>query len=431
MSCHQLAPRGRVGVDLEVLVLSTSKITKRVVDAFGGGGVAQIIRDTEVKGFLVSIAKSGNKSYAIEYRVGNGRGAPKRRYTIGRHGSPWTPEQARTEAKRLLSLVAAGSDPLQARYQSVDTMKLEDLCNLYLEEGVHHKKPSTLRGDRSRIMHYLIPRLGKHGVLQICRADIERLVRDVSNMPREMNTGKKTKRFAVVGGRGAASQCVAVLGAIFTFAIERGICSTNPARGVKKPPTRKMERFLNTQEIKRLVAAVTDEANRSRNPYPSAAIQLLLLTGCRKGEILDLRWKDVDFENCLLRLRDSKTGAKVVYLNAEAVSQLKQLPHDGNNPFVISGPVTGGRCGGLDTVWARVRKAADLSEVRLHDLRHSFASIAVRNGLSLPIIGALLGHKHTSTTMRYAHLAAEPLRSAASMIGAKISEALADGSDIG
>ena len=169
--------------------------------------------------------------------------------TIGRHGSPWTPEQARVEAKRILSLVASGSDPLAARYASNGAMKLEDLCSLYLKEGTNHKKPSTLRGDQSRIRHYVVPMLGRRAVVDIVRADIERLVRDVSNMPQQHHKRRKADHHAVIGGRGAASQCVAVLGAIFTFAIERGICSTNPARGVKKPPTRKMERFLNGDEI--------------------------------------------------------------------------------------------------------------------------------------------------------------------------------------
>jgi integrase len=414
--------QGRLGG----IVLPAKKITKKTVDASSQDGIAKLIRDTEVKGFLLSVTKTGNKSYVVEYRTGNGRGAPKRRYTIGRHGSPWTPEQARIEAKRLLSLVAAGSDPLTARYAPNGAMKLEELCGLYLEEGTNHKKSSTLRGDRSRIRHYLIPMLGKRAVVDIARADVERLVRDVSNMPHQIRNRRKGDHHAVVGGRGAASQCVAVLGAIFSFAIERGICSTNPARGVKKPPTRIMERFLNGVEIGRLAAATQSEALRTENPFPSAAIRLLLLTGCRKSEILDLRWKDVDFDNNCLRLKDSKTGAKVIYLNAESLSVLQGLPRLSNNLFVIAGLNTGGRCGGLDTVWARVRKAANLDDVRLHDLRHSFASIAVRNGMSLPIIGALLGHKHTSTTMRYAHLAAEPLRLAASMIGSKISEAISN-----
>ena len=405
-------------------VLPAQKITKRTVDASSQDGLAKLIRDTEVKGFLLAVTKTGNKSYVVEYRVGNGRGAPKRRCTIGRHGSPWTPEQARIEAKRLLSLVATGGDPLTDRYATNQAMKLDELCHLYLAEGTNHKKPSTLRGDRRRIRHYLIPMLGKRAAIEVNRAEVERLVRDVSNMPQQFRDRRKIYHHAVIGGRGAASQCIAVLGAIYTFAIERGICSVNPARGVKKPPTCKMERFLNSDEIRRLATAAASEACRTENPYPSAAIQLLLLTGCRKSEILNLRWTDVDFDNSCLRLKDSKTGAKVVYLNNESLAVLRSLPRLSKNPFVIAGPNTGGQCGGLDTVWARVRKAADIEDTRLHDLRHSFASIAVRNGMSLPIIGALLGHKHTSTTMRYAHLTAEPLRLAASVIGAKISEAM-------
>jgi integrase len=303
-------------------------------------------------------------------------------------------------------------------------MNLGELCNLYLIEGAGHKKPTTLRGDRSRIRHYLIPHLGKRSVLDISRADVERLVREVSNMPQLTRDHRKINHHAVIGGRGAASQCVAVLGAIFTFANERGICSTNPAHGVKKPAVRKMARFLSVDEIGCLAVALQKETARTGNPFPSAAIELLLLTGCRKGEILDLLWSDVDFENSCLRLRDSKTGSKIVYLNDEASGLLEALPRLGNNPFVIAGSKTDAGCRGLDTAWARIRLAAGLPGVRLHDLRHSFASIAVKGGTSLPIIGALLGHKHVSTTMRYAHLTAEPLRAAAASVGSEISRAM-------
>ena len=400
--------------------MSVQKITKRTVDA--APETDALIRDTEVKGFLCIVSKSGHKSYGIEYRVGSGRGAPKRRYSIGTHGSPWTPDQARSEAKRLLALVAQGTDPLASRYAHLEEMTLKELCECYLAEGTNHKKASTLRGDRGRIKHYLVPRLGKRPISSIQRADIERLVREVSTMPK--STGIKKAKGGIVGGPGAAFQCLAVLGAVFSFGMPRGLCKMNPTSGIKKPPIRKMERFLSTVEVEALGDGLAIEEQASGRPYLSAAIKLLLLTGCRKGEILDLHWRDVDFDNRCLRLRDSKTGAKIIYLNDGALEIFRRLPRVDGNPFVIVGTKVESAHAGIDGAWQRIRRGAKLSGVRLHDLRHSFASIAVKNGLSLPIIGALLGHKHPVTTMRYAHLAAEPLRSAVETIGANIGAAL-------
>jgi site-specific recombinase XerD len=403
------------------------KITKRSVDNVETTAGSILLRDTEVKGFMLVVSSKGLKSYAVEYRVGNGRGAPKRRYTIGRHGSPWTPDQARIKAKELLSEVTKGNDPLAARYADADKLTIAELCDLYLAEGTNHKKASTLRGDRSRIHHYLKPRLGRRPVISVTRADVERLVREVSAMPHIVARRPKTTKFdrrILTGGPGAASQCVAVLGALYSFAKYRGICSENPAEGVKKPAGRKMERYLSVDEFKRLAASLNAEVDKADNPFPCAAIRLLILTGCRKGEIIDLHWRDVDLENRCLRLRDSKTGAKIVHLNDQALSILNTLPKTEGNPYVITGcKIESGR-GGIDRTWSRVRIAAGLQDVRLHDLRHSFASVAVRGGMSLPIIGALLGHKHASTTMRYAHLSAEPLKNAAASIGAEIFEAM-------
>jgi integrase len=400
--------------------MSVQKITKRTVDAASAS--SGIIRDTEVKGFLLIVSKNGHKTYGIEYRVGSGRGAPKRRYSIGTHGSPWTPEQARSEAKRLQSLVAQGADPLTSRSAHLDEMTLTELCGHYLTEGTNHKKPSTLRGDKSRITHHLVPQLGKRPISSIQRSDVERLVRDVSTMPTK--TSVKKPKGGIVGGPGAAFQCLAVLGAVYSFAVRRGLCKANPTSGVKKPPIRKMERFLSEIEVKALSDALAREEKASGTLHLSAAIKLLLLTGCRKGEILDLHWRDVDFDNRCLRLRDSKTGAKIIYLNDSALNILRSLPKVDGNPFVIVGSKIESGHAGIDGAWHRVRRGAKLTDVRLHDLRHSFASIAVKNGLSLPIVGALLGHKHPVTTMRYAHLAAEPLRSAVDAIGTNIALSL-------
>jgi integrase len=404
-----------------------AKITKRVVDGVEARDATYLIRDTDLKGFVLVVTPAGAKSYAVDYRAGSGRGSPKKRLTIGKHGSPWTPETARIEAKRLLAEVAAGRDPAKARKEDRKAPTFDQLTDFYLSEGVGHKKPSTLKADRGRIEHHLRPLLGKLRADRIVRADVERMRNSVAAGKTAEKVGDGDKRrpgSIATGGKGAAAQCVALVSTIFVFAIERGLCAGNPARGVKKAPVRVVERFLSESEIAQLAEALDAEVERSGNPYPSAAIRLLLLTGCRRGEIVNLFWDHVDFEHECLRLPDSKTGAKIVYLNAPARALLQQLPRMANNPRVFPGMRADGANAAIEKAWASARAAAGLADVRLHDLRHSFASVGAAGGLSLPIIGALLGHKHTTTTARYAHLSADPLRAANDAVGARIAAAM-------
>jgi integrase len=409
-----------------------AKITKRVVDGVEPRETTYLVRDAEVKGFVLVVTPTSAKSYAVDYRAGSGRGSPKRRLTIGKHGSPWTPEMARVEAKRLLAEVAAGRDPAAARRADRKGLTFSELMDLYLADGVSHKKPSTLRADRGRIQHHLRPLVGKLRIDRIGRVDIERMRNAVTagRTAQKLAGGEKRPSGSMAkGGKGVAAQCVTLVSAVFAFAIERGLCTDNPARGVKKAPVRKVERFLAEAEMARLAATLDAESQRTGNPYPSAAIKLLLLTGCRRGEIVNLCWEHVDFEHDCLRLADSKTGAKIVYLNAPARALLDDLPRIRGNPRVIPGVKVESASAAIDNVWANVRKVAGLADVRLHDLRHSFASVGAAGGLSLPIIGALLGHKHAATTARYAHLSADPLRAANDAVGARIAAAMARKSD--
>ena len=404
------------------------KITKRAVDALAAkNGGEVVLWDQELRGFGIRARVGGAKTYILHYRAGTGRGAPLRKFTIGKHGSPWTSDLARTEAKRLLGLIASGEDPAEHRTGQRRVLTVAELCDLYLKEGAAHKKSSTLKTDHGRIIHHIKPLLGRLRVDKVARADIERLLIDVkagkTAVPKP-HGGKRRPGNIATGGNGVAGQCVALMSTLLAFASARGMRADNPARGVKKPPVRKMERFLSEDEIARLAAALDAEFNRAGNPYPAAAIKLLLLTGGRRGEILGLQWQHVDFERQCLRLPDSKTGAKVVYLNAPALEILAGLPRTETNPHVIPGKLKRASLAGIDKVWFRVRAAAGLQDVRLHDLRHSFASMGVLDGLSLPIIGALLGHKHAATTSRYAHLSADPLRAANDLVGKRIAAAM-------
>jgi integrase len=404
------------------------KITKRAVDSLSAGDRDEVVLwDTGVKGFGIRVRKSGSKSYILHYRRGTGRGAPVIKLTIGAHGSPWTPEMACTEAKRLLAEVAGGRDPAMMRQADRKALTFGEMIDLYLAEGITHKKPSTLKADRGRIKHHLQPLLGKLRADRISRADVERMRNAVTagKTAQKIEDGEKRPSGSMArGGKGAAAQSVMLVSAIFAFAIDRGLCTDNPARGVKKAPVRRVERFLSEAEIARLAAALNAEVQRTNNPYPSAAITLLLLTGCRRGEIVNLCWEHVDWERACLRLPDSKTGAKVVYLNAPAQALLEELPRMEGSSRVIPGVRADSASSAIDHAWPRVREAAGLAGVRLHDMRHSFASVGAAGGLSLPIIGALLGHKHATTTARYAHLSADPLRAANDAVGARIAAAM-------
>ena len=411
------------------------KITKWAVDNLAPKDAVEVaLWDSEIKGFGVRARRGGTKTYILHYRAGAGRNAPLRKLTIGKHGSPWTPQTARVQAKRLLGLVASGEDPAQAWSAERRAMTVAELSDLYLAEGATHKKPSTLKADRGRITHHIKPLLGQKLVEKITRADIERLMIDVKTGSTAASPRKDSKRSPgslPTGGTGVAAQCVALVSTLFTFAIARGLRSDNPAKGIKKPPVRKMERFLSEEEIARLALALDAETAETGNPYPSAGIKLLLLTGARRGEITGLQWQNVDFVRKCLRLPDSKTGAKVVFLSEPALEVMRVMPRMKNNPHVIPGKTRDGAAlVGIDKIWVRVRASAGLHRVRLHDLRHSFASMAVGDGLSLPVIGALLGHKHPTTTGRYAHLSADPLRAANDVIGMRIAAAMNRTSDI-
>jgi integrase len=397
------------------------KLTKRGIDALKPASERFTAWDSDISGFGVRVAPSGERVYFLKYRIGNFQ----RWFTIGRHGSPWTPDSARKEAMRLLGDIARGADPADKRSADRKAISFSELCDLYLAEGVAHKKASTLRSDRGRIALHLKPLLGKKPADAITRADIERLLNDVKNgRTSAASPEKRLPGSIATGGAGVAAQCVALASTVLQFAADRQLRADNPARGVRKPPVRKMQRFLSGAELGKLADSLQDEAETSGNVYTIAAIRLLALTGCRRGEIVKLRWKCVDLNRRLLLLDDSKTREKVVYLSPPAVAILNSLPRIADNDFVIAGTIAGKPSAAIDKVWERVRSRAGLHDVRLHDLRHTFASVGVNASFGLPIIGRLLGHSQAATTQRYAHLDADPLRRAVDAIGATISAAM-------
>ena len=235
---------------------------------------------------------------------------------------------------------------------------------------------------------------------------------------------KKRGRAIVEGGRGTATRTVGLLGGIFTFAMDQGYRTDNPVRGIKRTPDRKNKRYLSPEELARLGVELSKAEGGGENPHAINAIRLLVLTGCRKNKILSLKWSHVDSSMGYLRLTASKTGEKDIPIGAPALEHLASLPRYEGTEYVFPAAIGKGHYLGLPKIWYRMRERAGLRDVRLHDLRHSYASFGVAGGNSLPIIGALLGHSDAATTQRYAHLADDVKRAAADRISGRIAAAM-------
>jgi len=401
------------------------RLTNSVVNGAAKRDSDYFIWDGDLKGFGLKVCSGGRKSYVCKYRLGTGRNAPTRRMTIGAHGAPWTPEQARKRASQILGLVAHGEDPAQAKQADKNVLTVSQLCDRYLEHGAATKKASTLATDRGRIERHIKPLLGRMRVPDVKRADVSRFLQDVAagKTAVDVKTGARG-RAIVRGGKGAATRTVGLLGGIFSFAVESGWISENPVRGVKRFRDRRNERFLDADELQKLGTALIAAEAAGENPYAIAIIRLLVLTGARKGEIESLRWPEVDWQYSYLRLADSKTGQKLVMLNGAAIEVLQTVPRQNTSDFVFPASRSDGYYEGTPKVWRRIRENAGLENVRIHDLRHSFASMAVSGGVSLPVIGALLGHKDSATTARYSHLQNDPVRSASDRLGKSLQRAM-------
>jgi integrase len=404
------------------------RLTKHAIDVLQVADEEVRVWDTAVAGFGIRCRRGGNKFYFLKYRLPNGR---QRWATIGRHGSPWTVETARREARRLLGHIVDGEDPVEAKAVERTDLTLSQLCDLYLGQPIvitnrgTAKKASSLEIDRSNMERHIKPLLGQVRLRALTRADVERFQQDVASGKSKADIKTNARGRAIVsGGKGTAARSVAVLSMLLSFAVNRGLRSDNPARGVRLLVNQRRERFLSFAEISRIGEALSKIEAEGNNLTAIRAIRLLLLTGCRRGEIIGLQWKWIDFERRCLCLPDSKTGAKTVPLGDPAIDLLRAVPKIGESEFVFPASRGDGHIIGLRSVWDEARKLAKLAGVRIHDLRHSFASVAVSGGESLYIVGKILGHRQARTTEVYAHLAPDPVQAAADRAARRIAEAL-------
>lgn len=381
------------------------KLTKRTVEAAEIKTSEYFLWDDEVPGFGLRVLPSGRKGYVVQYRAGR----RPRRISLG-PSTVLTCEQARTRAITIIAAVRNGDDPAAKRDADREALTVTELADRFDREHISVRlKESTAKGYRRIIERVILPALGRHRVTEVTRADIAKLHHDMRHIPYDAN------------------RCLEIISKMFNLAEMWGLRpdGTNPRKHIKKYPEEKRERFLSAAELRR-VGEVLREMEQEGVELASAiaAVRLLTLTGCRLGEIMRLKWEYVDFAGRALRLPDSKTGAKVVHLGQPAINVLKGIERIKDNPWVIAGTLEGAPLYDLQPFWQRVRARAGLKDVRIHDLRHTFASTAVAVGQGLPIIGKLLGHTQVQTTARYAHLAANPVLAAADQISEQIANLL-------
>jgi integrase len=404
-----------------------------VVDAIRAEDCPLVLYDADLKGFGLRAAKSGSKSWFVEYRPGaRGRGASKRRMVLGAVGT-LTPDEARTAAKAILAAAALGDDPAASRSRARKIPTFRDFAESYLaDEATSKLKPRTVVNYRIYLRKHAAPIIGTAKLDMVTPSDIAKLHHRIG----------QTKPMT-------ANRVVECVSSVYRYAAICGLVPRgyNPASSIKAFREQRRERFLTSEELARLGEAIREaettgipwEVNDTKptakhipkkkritniGPHAAAALRLLVFTGARLREILGLKWDYVDFERGLLLLPESKTGRKTIVLNAPALEVLSALPRVG--AFVIMGEDPDLPRYDLNRPWRLISKRAGIEGVRLHDLRHTHASVGAGAGLGLPIIGKLLGHTQPSTTQRYAHLDADPLRRASEQIAGRIAAAMGE-----
>ena len=385
-----------------------------------------------VAGFGARRQKGEAVAYVLKYRTADGR---QRWQTIGRDGSPWTPDMARAEARRVLGEVARGGDPAGAKQEARKAATVADLCRAYLEDARAGrvvtrrktvKKLSTLDGDRGRIERHIVPLLGSMKVAAVTKRDVERFYDDVSEgkTAARIKTGKHGLA-RIMGGRGTATRAMGLLGAIFKYAIRKELRPDNPVSGVERHAYAERQRRVTADEYAALGEALRAMPGTTW-PLGVAVAKFLVVTGWRLGEALALEWAEVDLVTRTARLADTKTGFSMRPLAHAACDILRALPRFGELVFPASTGVDK-RMAGFRKIWLRVAARARLpSDVTPHILRHSFASQDADLGFSELTIAALLGHRKASVTSKYAHHADAVLLQSADAVADRIAELMGE-----
>lgn len=376
------------------------RLTKKVIDALtyqGTGGERFVVWDEEPPGFGVRVYPSGRKAFVLSYRAG----ARKRLLTLGTYGV-LTLDQARSLARAELAKVeTAGADPLAEREKERQGETVEDLCLAYMDRHGNAKKSAS--EDLRRIKAHVLPAWGRLKAKAVKRPDVAVL---------HARIGKAAPY--------EANRVLALLSKMFELARRWGFVPEehpNPARDIDRFHETKRDRWVTPEELPRLAQAINEEANESAR----FALWLYLLTGARKSELLTARWEHVDWTRAELKLPETKAG-RVHYLplSGPALALLREIPRVEGNPYILPGKVLGAHLVNISKPWGRVRTAAGVEDVRLHDLRRTVGSWLAQAGNSLHLIGRVLNHSNQSTTAVYARFGEDSVRAALEQHGARI-----------
>jgi integrase len=364
---------------------------------------SKIHYDAQVKGFGLRVTKAGARAFVLNYRADG----VERRLTIGSYPD-WKVSTARKEATRLKRLVDQGEDPMGERHEDRAAPTMSNLCDRYLTERAPRKRETSRREDAALIKRWIKPEFGTRKVSDIRHADVDALHRKITDYGTPIR----------------ANRTMALISKMFSLAVRWEMRADNPAKGIERNNEEARERYVIGDELRRLIDALASYPNQ----MTANVIRLLLLTGARRGEVLAARWDQFDLEAGVWVKPSSHTKQKRLHrvpLSAGARLLLVEIKTSaGSSEFLFPSELgTKGHLTEIKKAWASIKLAAGLDGVRTHDLRHSYASILASSGLSLPVIGALLGHTQASTTKRYAHLFDDPLRAATDRVGAVMAEA--------
>jgi integrase len=408
------------------------KLTKRSAESLPSKSTKYVAWDSEVSGFGVRVMPSGSKSYILKYRIGRGRAAKTRTITLGKLEDA-TPEASRRLARDYKAEARLGQDPFKTEEDVVDdgTQTFAELFETWQEKAAHIsrrtgalRKAANVKLDVDRLKIHVLPLLGDKPINQIKLADIANVRDQITKGA--TRTQKKTKPRGVrrvSGGSGTAKRTIGILSSVFAYAVEHEILDRNPCKGVRLAPSKSNERFLTEAEAGRLGEVLKNWESRANAKQAVTIIRLLSLTGARRSEISELKWSEIDFDQGFLRLGDTKTGMSIQPISKLALDLLDLQPRE-HEKWVFPASTGPAAYQGLGKIWRQIRIEAGLEDVRMHDLRHSFASFGAAKGLSLPMIGALLGHKSFATTQRYAHLTNSAAQKAAEEIGRVVGDAM-------
>jgi integrase len=405
------------------------KLNKRIVDTALPTGKDYVVWDDDLPGFGLRVFATGKRSYIIQYRA-LGR---SRRYTIGPHGV-WTPEMARQEAKVQLGRIAQGGNPAEERLIDRQAITVKELCQMYLADldaglvlgkGGRAKAPGTVVSDIGRINRHIIPLLGNRRLKDLVKADVNWMMKDI--MVGKTRMSAKTKKLRgksiVRGGAGTAARTVSLFGGMLTYAGEAGLIDNNPAHGIRKPKYAVRQRRLNEDEY-RILGEMLRAAGQS---YPMTVniIRQIAMTGCRRSEIINLLWNDVDIDHSCLRLSQSKEGFSVRPIGLPVVEFLESEHAYADGSYVFPGWGYDNAFGAFPNQWDAIFKGSPLDGVTAHVLRHSFASVANDLGCTEITIAALIGHSKGTMTSKYVHTLDTSLVMAADSIAGYIKGLLA------